>query len=203
MSNFLNKIYDARDAGETRRVYDDWATSYEAELADQGYATPARCAAALRKYARDTDAPILDFGCGTGLSGQALQKAGFQVIDGVDLSPGMLAVARDKGVYRSLDQIEAGAALPFDDGAYPLMSAVGAIGAGAAPAGAFHTLMRNLPKRGLLVFSLNGRTLQEHAYEGAMSEWTDCGAAQLLFRKDGPHLPGIDLNATVYVIEKS
>ncbi len=203
MSKFLNKVYEARDAEETRKVYDDWATSYEAELAENGYATPARCAAALKKFADDTDAPVLDFGCGTGLSGQALRQAGFEVIDGVDLSSEMLAVAQDKDVYRSLEQIEEGGALPFADGAYPLMAGVGAIGAGAAPAGVLHKLMHKLPRRGKLVFSLNGHTLQEHAYEGAMSEWTDCGAAQLLFRKDGPHLPGIDLKATVYVIEKS
>lgn len=203
MSSFLNTAFTARDAGETRALYDDWAASYEAEVTAEGYATPARCAAALRKYVQETDVPVLDFGCGTGLSGQALRDAGFDVIDGVDLSPEMLAQAQDKAIYRSLTQIKGGKTLPFADGAYSLMAAVGAIGTGAAPAGMLHTLMRKLPKGGKLVFSLNDHTLKDPACEGALSEWTDCGAARLLMREDGPHLPGINLNATIYVIEKA
>jgi predicted TPR repeat methyltransferase len=203
MSSFLNKAFAASDARETRKVYDDWATSYEAEIVEHGYVTPDRCAAALHRFADGPDAPVLDFGCGTGLSGQSLHQAGFKVIDGVDLSSQMLTCARAKGVYRNLTQVEAGAALPFEDGAYTLFSAVGAIGAGAAPAGMLHTLMRKLPKGGKLVFSLNDHTLKEPAFEGALSEWIDCGAARLLFREDGPHLPGINLNAAVYVIEKA
>ena len=149
MSSFLNKAYTARDAGETRALYDDWAASYEADITAQGYATPARCAAALRKYVQDTDVPVLDFGCGTGLSGQALRDAGFDVIDGVDLSSEMLALAQDKAIYRSLTRIKGGKTLPFADGTYSLIAAVGAIGSGAAPAGMLHTLMRKLPKGGV------------------------------------------------------
>tara|TARA_R110002126_G_scaffold174729_2_gene323367 strand:- start:494 stop:1105 length:612 start_codon:yes stop_codon:yes gene_type:complete len=203
MSSFLSKAFTARDSAETRTLYDEWASSYEAEITAQGYATPARCAAALLKYAGDTSAPVLDFGCGTGLAGQALKDAGFAVIDGVDLSPAMLAEAQAKDVYRTLTRIEPGQALPFADGAYSLMAAVGVIGIGAAPAGALHTLMRKLPKGGRLVLSQNDHTLKDPAFMGALSEWTDCGAARLLFREDGPHLPGIDLNATVYMIEKA
>lgn len=69
--------------------------------------------------------------------------------------------------------------------------------------GALHTLMRKLPKDGKLVLTQNDHTLKDPAFRGALSEWTDCGAARLLFREDGPHLPGINLNATVYVIEKA
>ena len=80
---FLDKVYDARTADETRELYDAWSASYEAEVAENGYATPGRCAEALAKHLTDKDAPILDFGCGTGLSGLALKLAGFTTIDGV------------------------------------------------------------------------------------------------------------------------
>ena len=97
---FLNNAYGARDSAATRKLYDDWAASYEAEIAENGYATPTRCAEALRSKIRDASAPILDFGCGTGLSGLALKLVGFETIDGVDLSQEMLNQAREKGVYR-------------------------------------------------------------------------------------------------------
>lgn len=199
---YLSKVYGARDADSTRTLYDAWSASYEAELAQNGYVTPARCAAALAEFQTDQSLPILDFGCGTGLGGLALKLAGFDVIDGVDLSDEMLSKARDKGVYRSLSQIDAEADLDFKPGTYATIAAIGVIGAGAAPAPLFDKLMYGLASGGHLVFSFNDHTLEDWAYEARISEWTDCGAASLLFREHGDHVPGIDLKATVYVIEK-
>ncbi|MEO1362980.1 MAG: methyltransferase domain-containing protein [Pseudomonadota bacterium] len=201
MTNFLDKAYQARDATSTRALYDDWAASYEAEVAKNGYATPARCADALKAHVGDLADPILDFGCGTGLSGLALKLAGFAAIDGVDLSAEMLAEARAKGVYRDLQQIEAGAGLPRSD--YTAIAAIGVIGAGAAPIDVLHLLMRALPRHGKLVFSFNDHALEDPANTGGVAEWTDCGAARLLFKEHGDHLPGISLKSTVYVLEKA
>lgn len=200
MTKFLDKAYQARDAAQTRALYDDWAASYEAEVTENGYATPGRCAAALRAHAGDLAQPVLDFGCGTGLSGLALRLAGFDTIDGVDLSAEMLASARAKDVYRHLDQIEAGAALPRRD--YALCAAIGVIGAGAAPISVLHMLMQALPSGGKLVFSFNDHALKDRTNEAGVSEWTDSGAAQLLFRESGDHLPGIGLKSNVYILEK-
>lgn len=200
---FLGNAYAARDAAQTRELYDDWSASYEAEVGENGYVTPNRCAEALAKYARDQMQPVLDFGCGTGLSGLALKLAGFATIDGFDLSEEMLAQAKAKRLYRSLQLIEAGAPLPFEKGTYPAIAAIGVIGAGAAPISLLNTLLKALDRDGLLVFSLNDHTLKDRGSEGQINEWTDCGAARLLFRENGPHLPGINLNSTVYVIEKA
>ena len=201
MTKFLNKAYKARDADSTRTLYDDWAASYEAEVSENGYATPGRCADALARQVDDLAAPVLDFGCGTGLSGLALKHAGFSTIDGVDLSEEMLNGARDKGVYRHLDQIEAGQDLPRTD--YKAIAAIGVIGAGAAPISVLHQLMRALPPDGKLVFSFNDHALEDPANMAGVSEWTDCGAARLLFKEAGAHLPGINLNSTVYILEKA
>ncbi len=199
---FLDQVYGARDAAQTRVLYDNWAASYEAEVGEHGYATPGRCAEALAKYIPDSAEPVLDFGCGTGLSGLALKLAGFTTIDGVDLSADMLAKANDKGVYRTLQQIEAGADFTHQPGDYAAIAAIGVIGAGAAPIAIFDTLMNGLAKGGLLVFSFNDHALADKANEARVNEWTDCGAATLLFREHGPHLPGINLKSNVYVIEK-
>lgn len=200
---FLNRAYGPRDAGATRKLYDDWSASYEAEVGENGYATPGRCATALVQHLNDQKAPILDFGCGTGLSGLALKLAGFETIDGVDLSADMLKVAETKQLYRTLTNIEAGADVPGSPGDYAAITAIGVIGAGAAPISLFDTLMNGLASGGFLVFSFNDHALADPAYEGKLNEWLDCGAARLLFREYGPHLPGIDLKSNVYVIEKA
>jgi predicted TPR repeat methyltransferase len=199
---YLDKAYGARSAASTRDLYDDWADSYEQELGANGYATPRRCAEALAQFATDQHAPILDFGCGTGLSGAALHKAGFETIDGMDLSADMLAEATEKGLYRRLHHIEAGEAFMHNPGDYAAIAAIGVIGAGAAPIAVFDQLMNGLGAGGLLVFSFNDHALADPANEGRVNEWLDCGAASLLFKEHGDHIPGIDLKANVYVIEK-
>lgn len=199
---FLDKAYAARDATSTRELYDTWSKSYDAEVARNGYVTPGRCAAALAAHTDDQMAPILDFGCGTGLSGLALKLAGFAKIDGLDLSAEMVENARRKRIYRDVRQIEAGAPLNFGSETYAAIAAVGVIGAGAAPMSVFHTLMKSLVSGGKVVLSLNDHSLQDPTHEATLNEWLDCGAARLLFREHGPHLPGINLKSNVYVIEK-
>lgn len=200
---FLEKAYTARDAAQTRNLYDDWAASYDAEVNDNGYATPARCAKALAQFIDSKDAPLLDFGCGTGLSGKALAREGFSQVDGVDLSADMLAEAEDKYVYNDLRQIEADENPVPAPGTYDAIAAIGVIGAGAAPIEVFDTLMHGLAPGGKLVLSFNDHALEDPCNEARMNEWLDCGAARLLFKEHGDHLPGIGLGSNVYVLEKA
>jgi predicted TPR repeat methyltransferase len=200
---FLDKVYDARDGTATRALYDAWSASYEEEVARHGYATPGRCAEALARFMPDRTLPILDFGCGTGLSGLALKLAGFPTIDGLDLSAEMLAKAERKRLYRSLAVIEADAPLPHLPGTYAAIAAIGVIGAGAAPISVLHRLMTGLGRGGRLVLSFNDHALQDPGFEAGLNEWLDCGAAQLLFKEYGPHLPGIGLKSNVYVLGKN
>ncbi|SEO27728.1 Methyltransferase domain-containing protein [Salinihabitans flavidus] len=198
---FLDKAYGLDGADDMRGFYDQWAASYEDEVAEYGYTTPGRCADALKQHCRTLDEPVLDFGCGTGLSGLALRWAGFKVIDGVDISAEMLEGARSKDVYRDLRQITADEP-PSEPGVYGRIAAIGAIGAGAAPLGCFDTLMDVLATGGKIVLSFNDHTLEDPIYEARINEYLDGGFASLLFREHGDHLPGRNVKSIVYVIEK-
>ena len=201
--HYFDKAYAARDTQVIRSLYDEWAGSYDEDIKAQGYATPDRAAATLAEFLDNKDAPIFDIGCGTGLSGAALKQAGFTTIDGGDVSAAMLAEARKKDIYRNLLELEVDSPLPFAPGTYEAISAIGVIGPGAAPITLFDTLMHGLEKGGKLLFSLNEKALEDRGALGMIHEWTDCGAAILLFAEEGPHLPGIDLKSTVYLIEKN
>ena len=74
-------LWTPRPVNETIAVYADWADNYDAEITSRGYRTPDRLAAALSKFVT-AETPILDFGCGTGIGGAALIRAGFRTIDG-------------------------------------------------------------------------------------------------------------------------
>jgi predicted TPR repeat methyltransferase len=197
---FLDKAYEAREPAEARTLYDEWSASYETEMSENGYATPARCAAALAEFAPDTSVPLLDFGCGTGLAGLALREAGFKTVDAVDLSTEMVERARAKDIYRTVTQIEADTPMSGD---YTLIAAVGVIGAGAAPLSTLDRLLHALPAGGLLVFSFNDTALENPASIGCLNEWLDCSAARLLFAEHGDHLPARNMGSTVYVVEKA
>lgn len=200
---FLNRVYDAVTPETSNDLYDAWAASYDAEVGENGYATPGRVAEALAAHISDKSTPLLDFGCGTGLSGLALQLAGFTTLDGMDPSEEMLAVAREKGTYRDLIHIDITDPDPVPPDTYSAIAAIGAIGPGAAPASTFDILMRALPKGGMLGVSFNDHALEEKIYEGALCQWLDPGAARLLFKEHGDHLPGQNIKSNVYIIEKT
>jgi predicted TPR repeat methyltransferase len=199
---YLDKAYGLEPGVTTETFYDAWAGGYDSELAENGYATPARCAAALAAAGADKASPVLDFGCGTGLSGLALRAEGFTVIDGWDVSEGMLAQARDKGCYRALMRLDPEAAAPAPEDLYPAAVAAGVIGVGAAPPEAFDGVMAALAPGGLLVLSLNDHALADPVFEARIMEWIDCSAAELLAKEYGDHLPGIELKAMVYTLRK-
>lgn len=199
---FLDKVYAARSPEETRALYDAWSASYDAEILENGYATPARAAQALAGAMADKGRPVLDFGCGTGISGQALRAAGFTVLDGMDLSAEMLKGAAAKGVYRALMQIGEGGGPPALPGDYAAIAAIGVIGPGAAPLSVLGDLVAALAPGGLLVFSLNDHALEDAAFGHAVAELTGGGTMRQLSHDYGPHLPGRGLGSAIWVLER-
>ncbi|KAF2464104.1 S-adenosyl-L-methionine-dependent methyltransferase [Lindgomyces ingoldianus] len=111
-------------------IYDKWAATYNAEVGDeaQEYVAPILVAQyALKSCNNSTKGAvaILDAGCGTGLVGQALSLAGAKVIDGLDLSSPMLAVAKQTGVYRNLGQADLTRRIGKPDETYDIVTCVG------------------------------------------------------------------------------
>lgn len=98
----LDNAYALNGPDDCRRLYADWAASYDAGFAaDMEYRLPAHVAAAFLAHGGGAAAPVLDVGAGTGLLAAALRDHGFAgAIDGVDLSPEMLALAGEKRLYR-------------------------------------------------------------------------------------------------------
>ena len=93
--DFFPLAYQTDNQVQVNRLYDQWAASYDEELERNGYVTPQRCAVALKKFV-SIDQPVLDYGCGTGLSGRALMDAGYLNIKGTDINKKMLRIAKKK-----------------------------------------------------------------------------------------------------------
>lgn len=196
-----DRLWTHRTVEETQQIYADWADSYEADVTRMNYATPTRLAQALAKFTDDRSEPVLDFGCGTGLSGAALAAAGFSSIDGTDISPEMLAQAYDKGVYRALWEGTPGEvrARPGDYGA---ITAIGVVSLGAAPPEMLGVLLDTLAMGSLLAFSYNDPTLMDASYTDALDALISSNRCELLFREHGPHLSEKVTGSDVIVLKR-
>ncbi len=113
--------FSAFDARHYRTVgpregYDRWAPTYEQTVEN------AMDIALLDRVGIDWEAvgAAADLGCGTGRTGAWLAARGVGEIDGIDLSPAMLEMARARGVYRSLHEGEI-ADTGLDPGAHGLV----------------------------------------------------------------------------------
>ena len=200
-TTYLDKIYSA-DSADLRPFYAQWAQSYDQEVGENGYVTPLRIAEALARHVKDLSIPILDYGCGTGVSGQAFQEAGFLTIDGVDISAEMLEVAAQKKIFRHLEVFAPETGPNVKLGAYQIIAAVGVIGAGAAPLAVLDKMMALLAPKGLLVFSFNDYTLEDPAYDGLVEDYVKQGQAVLHLKEYGDHLPKQKINSNIYILEK-
>lgn len=199
--NHLDNAYSLQTVDETRNFYADWAQTYDREIFENGYATPARCAAAVAMFV-NCSATVLDVGCGTGLSGMALSKIGFSAIDGCDMTPEMLERAKNLNLYRNLWASEPNADLDFSRGPYHVVAAIGVIGYGAARMTLFYDILEQMTSGAHFVFSFNDHTLEDPTFERAVMNAVDGGAFALLFSEYGPHLAKRNMNSNVYVLQK-
>lgn len=188
---------------EARAAFDVPAEEYDRRMAELGYRGPGRAAAALETVGADKAGPILEFGAGTGLVGQALRARGFATIDGLEPSGPMLALARRKtGIYRELVPCDWSAPLPVGPGRYLNAVAIGILAPGYAPASLIDAGLGVLPRGGLFALSLSDLARNDIDYIGRIRENVDAGMAEIAFREYGHFLPEAQLCADIYVLRK-
>lgn len=130
---FLGQARASASTEHCMEIYDQWAATYDDEVNNeaQNYVAPTLVAqAALKASKNPYKSLILDAGCGTGLVGVALSLAGATGIDGVDLSPAMLAVAEKTGVYRNIAQVDLMRRIEQVDNTYDIVTCVGTFTSG-------------------------------------------------------------------------
>lgn len=119
-------IQDAPRAapGYVRHLFDQFSADYDRRMLNElSYRAPT----ILRELwdlvgGARKELNILDLGCGTGLSGAAFKTIARR-LDGVDLSPQMIAKARESGIYNSLAVADLEAALADNGATYDLILA--------------------------------------------------------------------------------
>lgn len=160
----LDAVYGATTPEASRRIYDDWSGSYDAENLAKGFWLPIVAAGVFARHMGRAEGPVLDAGCGTGLVGQSLDLMGYGPITGCDLSPEMIRMAGRTGAYADFAEANMGAGLPFDDAAFTGFTCIGAFGPGHAPPESLEHLARVTCPGGIGVFNVVEATSEEQGF---------------------------------------
>jgi SAM-dependent methyltransferase len=112
--------FDRRDypTVSVREGYRDWLPSYETTVEDDMDLVLLETLESITWSAVQRAA---DLGCGTGRTGSWLRARGIARLDGIDLTPEMLAVARTRRIYERLAQADV-SATGLEGGAYDLIT---------------------------------------------------------------------------------
>ncbi|OSQ38051.1 class I SAM-dependent DNA methyltransferase [Thalassospira mesophila] len=150
-SDLVNMTHASPEA--LAAYYDKWATSYEKDLLAMGYQAPARAAQIMTTQGLHAKSPILDAGCGTGLTGLELSNQGFSHITGIDISPESLKQAKTKACYQTLKIQNMNRQLDFAANSFAAAQCIGALTYVDNVEGLMREFSRLVITDGIIVFS--------------------------------------------------
>jgi predicted TPR repeat methyltransferase len=181
---FLTKVFAAKSTEESRALYDQWATSYDSDMATHEFTGPRLVAEAVSTHLSNTppfEAKILDAGCGSGAVGLALKKLfSYQIIDGLDISKGMLDIARKMGVYRELEIADLTKRLKKEDGAYDAVVCCGMFTHGHLGPEVLEELVRVVKMEGVVAATVLDSFWDEAGFEAVVERLRGKGKVEVL-----------------------
>jgi predicted TPR repeat methyltransferase len=196
----LDRVFAATSTEESHTLYEEWATTYDADMAEHDFTAPRLVAEAVLRGLKLNHLPdqkqassrlsIVDAGCGTGLVGIELAKLGAKHIDGLDISEGMLSVARKTGAYRDLKITDLTARLPIADGVYDVLTCCGTFTHGHLGPEPMAEFLRIVKSGGVVVATVLDSHWVEKGFEHEVEKLVQDGRAELAekdshaYRKD-------------------
>ncbi len=179
------------DSADIASHYDGWAATYEAELVGE-WRYDAPFEAARRLAAMGVGGPVLDIGCGIGLTGRALRAEGFTDLEGIDLSEASLAVAREGGNYREVRRHDFNEApLPFPDNHFAAVVCVGVLSYAWDPRKLILDMCRVAQPGGAICFTHRSDLWDEQDFSAVVTGLLDDGhLAEAQWSEPRPYMPG-------------
>lgn len=151
-----------------QHLFDHYAKYYESHMVDSlHYQVPQQLAQMLEKnilLLPDRTWDILDIGCGTGLSGLPFRKFS-KKLTGIDLSPKMLLLAKNKLIYDELIEAECVDYLKKSSHCYDLCLASDTFNYFGELAEIFNACTIALKPKGYLLFSIEQLNASEEKEE--------------------------------------
>jgi predicted TPR repeat methyltransferase len=177
-SEGLAKVYASKSDAELTSAYAAWSTDYDRENLSSGYSLPFMITAWVARYLAPDAGPLLDAGCGTGLSGPYLKALGYGTVEGLDFSEEMLALAEKRGAYDLLQRATLGEDLPWPDAHFSAFLSTGVFTQGHAPAKSLFELCRITRPGGYGIFTVRDKVFDEGGFAEVFAELTALGVWQ-------------------------
>lgn len=172
--------------------YDALALDYDSQLTAWGYEAPEQGATLLSAHLEAfATSRLLDCGCGTGMTGQALRAQGARgTIFGADVPEQSLALAAAKNVYDETQIVDLNAQLPFDDDSFDGVLCVGVLSyVEAEPL--FQQWKRVIRPGGVVVFTCREDFFAPRDYPALLQRLDESGGMTCQKVTDPmPYLPG-------------
>ena len=176
--------------------YEEWAKTYDYDVNIEEYSGPEYIVSYLKDLQDREDVKghtlkILDAGCGTGLVGKALKKAGYSNVDGFDLSATMVEIARETSAYQSLlANADMTKKIPhYTDNQYDIILSCGVFTTGHVPPEALEELIRITKIGGKILVSIRKSYYESTSFEKAYEKLQKNGRVKLLdSRVNAPYL---------------
>lgn len=159
----LNDAYSLKTPEDNKQLYAKWATTYESDfVATQGYQHPKIIAELFHNQIPEVK-KVIDIGTGTGLVGKYLHELRPNVtIDGIDISPEMLAEAAKKSVYRNLYERDLTNTVSGTDAPYDALITIGTFTHGHLGIEVIDNLFPLVSIEGYFVIAINEKFFHEH-----------------------------------------
>ena len=174
---FVSEAYRLEDEAGMIEFYRKWAADYDHQMLDElGYTSPTTIARLLSEQLPDIAAAVFDIGCGTGLTSVFLAEKGYRNLDGIDISPDMVQVAGQRGIYRELLVGDVNQALERDSASYDGVISSGTFTHGHVGPEPLDEILRILKPGGILACTIHEDLWQSLGFDkkleslaGAMS----------------------------------
>ncbi|SFL70424.1 class I SAM-dependent DNA methyltransferase [Shimia aestuarii] len=168
----LEAAYSLKTPQDSRRLYRDWAQTYDTGFAQASdYVLPREVA----RYFVEAGGvgPVLDVGAGTGLCGAILTALGTTPCDATDISQEMLDVADTKSIYRTLFVGDLTKRLPVEDATYDGIVSSGTFTNGHVGPDALDELLRITRPGALFALSIHERHFETVGFRAKLDALSD------------------------------
>ena len=178
----LDKAYSVKTPEDSRRLYAEWASTYnETFIKANDYVYPRTIAQKFDELISKSEIQsVVDIGCGTGAVGSYLASLRPNLkITGVDISPEMLAEAsklkRIDGspVYNDLNEVDLTAELP--EKSFDAMISAGTFTHGHLGPQTLTSLIQLVHVNGWFAIGINAQHFELRGFDAVLRETQDLG----------------------------
>ena len=179
----LDEAYSVKTPEDNKRLYAKWAATYDSSFVDaKQYRYPKAISEVFDQVVTDSVSRVLDIGTGTGLTGMYLSRLRPDVVlDGMDISPEMLAQAKLKArtdnsaVYRQLYERDLTRAVPNENAPYEALISSGTFTHGHLGPECLRNLLPLLANNGWLVVGVNNEHFESKGFAGELDALVELG----------------------------